>query len=448
MIVGGGEIGATLAEHLSRESKDVIVIEADEARVRELRDAADVSVVHGNGSNPEVLKAAGLDEAEMLIAVTNSDEVNIVASLVATKQSVIRTNIARVRDPDLAAAVPALFEDDPLDLNINPEEVAARNILKTLRVPGAAGVFDFADGRVQVGAFTVDQDCATVGVPLFELANKFDFDFNIVAISRRGPAFIPDGRSQIEIGDKIYAAGSPEALSELASLLGKPNVDTRRIVIAGGGNITYHLAQMLEDEEISCKIIEADAGRCKYLAERLGRSVILHGAATDPDLLREENVGSTDAFLAFTKDEEDNILAALLAKRAGAARVMALVNKPSYASLVMTIGVDAVISPNAAAVSAILHFIRKGKVVSVTTVGEEAAEALEVVALETSELVGKPLKEGGFKNAIVGAIVRGDEVHIPSGEDIIEVGDHVVIFALKSAIPDVERLMMVQLRYF
>jgi trk system potassium uptake protein TrkA len=184
------------------------------------------------------------------------------------------------------------------------------------------------------------------------------------------------------------------------------------------------------------------------LVEQLKRSVVLHGHGTDPALLHEENVQSADAFLALTQDDEDNVLSALLAKRAGAGRVMALVNEPSYAPLVKAIGIDAVVSPNRAAVSAILHFIRRGKVVSVTKVGEEAAEALEIVALETSELVGKPLSEAGFKGALVGAIVRGDNVIIPSGEDQIEVGDHVVIFALRSAIPGLERQMMVKLRYF
>jgi trk system potassium uptake protein TrkA len=448
LIIGGGDIGATLAQRLASEGKDVVVIEASEERVGELREVADVQVIQGNGANPAVLSSAGLEEADMFIAVTDSDEVNIVACMVASATTVIPTKIARVRDPDLAQAVPKLFGEDPLDLNINPEQEAAQTILKTLRVPGAVGVHDFAEGRVQVVTFAIDAPCDAVGVTLHELKSKRGIEVNIVAISRGDELLIPDGRRDLRLGDLIYAAGRPDALLALADLLNKPTVEARRVVISGGGNISYYLARLLEQEEIAPKIIESDALRCQYLAERLERSVILQGQGTDIELLREENIDSTDAFLALTSRDEDNILSALLAKRGGASRVMALVNKLSYASLVSAIGVDAVVSPNLAAVSAILHFIRRGKVVSVSTIGEEAAEALEIVAMETSEIVGKPLSEAGFKDAVVGAIVRGDDVRIASGDDVIQAGDHVVLFALKTAIPRIERQMMVQLTYF
>jgi trk system potassium uptake protein TrkA len=448
LIIGGGEIGATLARRLASERQDVVIVESDAGRVPQLREVADVQVVHGNGSNPSVLRSAGLEEAEMIIAVTDSDEVNIVSCMVAANETVIPTKIARVRDPDLAQAVPAIFGDDPLDLNINPEEEAAQIVLKTLSVPGAVRVLEFAEGLVQVVAFALDSDSAVVGTALYDFKTRLGIDCNVVAILREGQMIIPEGKTRIRLGDQLYAAGSPDSLSKLAELLGKPDIEARRIVISGGGNISYYLARMLEAENIVPKIIEPDAQRCKYLAERLERSVILHGFGTDPGLLREEGIETTDAFLALTRNEEDNILASLLAKRSGAGRVMALVNNLSYAGLVSQIGLDAVVSPHLAAVSAILHFIRKGKVVSVTTVGEAEAEALEIVALETSELVGKPLREANFEDAIVGAIVRGDEVRIPFGGDVIEVGDHVVVFALKSAIPRLERQMMVQLRYF
>ncbi len=449
LIIGGGDIGETLASHLAVEGKSVVLVEANEARVRELNEAADVQVVHGNGANPRVLREAGLDDAEMLIAVTNSDEVNLIACLVAAHEAVIPTKIARVRDPDLAAAVPGIFGEKGLDLNINPEEEAAHAVLKTLKAPGAVGVYDFAGGRVQVVAYAVDAPCDAIGVVLADLKPKLGIECNIVAVSRDDELLIPDGRTEIRRGDLLYAAGRPDALGALAELLGKKALPARRIVISGGGNTTFYLARLLEaDPEVSPKIIEPDAERCKFLVERLARSVVLHGQGTDPALLAEENAASADAFLALTPDDEDNVLSALLVKRAGAVKVMALVNKPSYAPLVKAIGIDAVVSPNRAAVSAILHFIRKGKVVSVTTVGEQAAEALEIVALETSELVGRPLREANFKDAVVGAIVRGDDVLIPSGDDQIEVGDHVVVFALRSAIPALERQMMVKLQYF
>ena len=448
LIIGGGDIGATLAERLSSENKDVVLVESDEKRVRQLQEVADVQVVHGNGANPRVMREAGLDEADMIIAVTSSDEVNLVACLVASKATVIPTKIARVRDPDLALAVPEMFGDDPLDLNINPEEVAAKGILRTLSVPGAVEVIEFAEGRVQVVAFSVDRPCAAVGVVLRDLKPKLGIDCNILAMSRQDELLIPRGDSEIRRGDLLYAAGSPASLGALAELLEKERRDARRIIISGGGNISYYLALLLEERDIAPKILESDPDRCKFLVERLKKSVVLQGSGTDRDLLREEGIESADAFLALTRDEEENILSSLLAKRAGAALVMANMNKPSYAPLAAALGIDAVVSPKQAAVSAILHFIRKGKVEAVVTVGEEAAEALEIVVLETSELAGKPLCEADLRDAVVGAIVRGDDVIIPAGDDVIEVGDHMVILALRSAIPRLESQMMVKLRYF
>jgi trk system potassium uptake protein TrkA len=448
LIVGGGDIGSILAERLSSERKDVVVVEAGEQRARELRERVDVQVVHGSGSSPAVLRTAGLDDAEMLVAVTDSDEVNLVSCLVASKEGIIPTKIARVRDPDLAEAIMRIFGEDTLALNINPEEEAAQAVIKILRVPGAAGVLEFADGKAQVVTFSLDCPCEAEGMVLADLKNRPEIEVNIVAISRGGKFLTPDGRTTLERGDLVYAAGRPEKLGAFSALLGKGGPEARRIVVSGGGNVAYYLARALESEDISIKVIEPDTERCKFLVERLNRSVVLQGHGTDPALLAEENVGNADAFLALTRDEEDNILAALLAKRAGASKVIALVNKLSYVSLASAIGVDAVVSPNLAAVSAILHFIRKGKVLSVTTVGEEAAEALEVVALETSDLVGRPLREIDFKDAIVGAIVRGEKVVIPGGDDVIEVGDHVIIFALRSAIEKLERKMMVKVQYF
>ena len=448
LIVGGGDIGAMLAERLSSERKDVVVIEANEERVRELRERADVQVVHGNGSSPSVLRDAGLDDGEMLVAVTDSDEVNLIACLVASREGVIPTKIARVRDPDLAEAVPRIFDEEGLDLTINPEQEAAQAIIKILRVPGAVSVLEFANGQVRVVSFALDRACPAEGMQLANLKTGQGVDVNIVAVSRAGRLVIPSGATVLERGDLVYAAGRPEPLAAFAVLMGKGGAPARRLVIGGGGNVAYYLARALESEEMSLKIIEPNTERCKYLVERLKRTVVLQGRATNPDLLAEENVGSADAFLSLTRDDEDNILAALLAKRAGARTVVVLLSQLSYVSLVSAIGVDAVVSPNLAAVSAILHFIRKGKVVSVTALGEEAAEALEVVALETSELVGKPLRELDLEEAIVGAIVRGEEVIIPGGEDFIEVGDHVIIFALRSAIPKLERQMMVKVEYF
>jgi trk system potassium uptake protein TrkA len=448
LIVGGGDIGAILAERLAAEGKDVVIVESNEARVRELREALDVAVVLGSASNPKVLEEAGLSEADMLIAVTDSDEVNLISCMIASKRAVIPTKIARVRQPELAEVINEVLADDPLDLNINPEEEAAQIITNVLGAPGASSVHEFASGKVRVVGFALAEGCEAEGIALLDLKQKLAIDCNVVAISRDGELLIPDGRARIERRDFVYAAGKPESLTALAELFGKQSNEVRRIVISGGGNVAYYTARLLEAQGLAPKIIEPDSERCKFLVESLSRSVVIHGLGTDQELLREENVRSADAFLALTRDEEDNVLSALLAKRAGAGKVIALVNKIPYAQLVSAIGVDAVVSPNLAAVSAILQFIRRGKVISVAMVGFETAEALEIVALETSELVGKPLREARLQDAIVGAIARGDEVLIPGGDDVIEPGDHVVLFALRSAIPDLERKMMVKLQYF
>ncbi|NRA01833.1 MAG: Trk system potassium transporter TrkA [Myxococcales bacterium] len=448
LIVGGGEIGSTLASRLATERKDVILIESSETRCRELRESADIQVICGSGAQPGVLRSAGLEHVDMLIAVTASDEVNLVACLVAAQEAVIPTKIARVRDPDLAEAVPGIFGAHPLDLAINPEEVAARDMLEVLRVPGAAGVFEFADGRVQVVCFAIDGPCAADGVRLSDLRSKLGAECNIVAVSRRGKLLIPDGSTDLREGDRIYAAGQPDAQRALAAFVGKKGAAPRSVVINGGGNVAYYLARMLEERELAAKIIEPREERCKFLVEHLERSVVIQGTASDPSLLREERIGEADVFVSLTGYDEENVLSGLLAKRAGASRVVSLINRSSYAGLVPALGIDAVVSPNLAAVSAILQFIRRGKVLSVTTIADGAAEALEIVALETSEIVGRPLRDVGFRDTVVGAIVRGEQVIIPSGDDEIRSGDRVVLFALRSAIPVLERQMMVKLEYF
>lgn len=448
LIVGGGEIGATLARRLAGESRDVVVIEALEERTRELQDVADIRVVRGSGSNPSVLREAGLDDCEMLIAVTSSDEVNLIACLIAGHETVIPTKIARVREPELAAAAASLLGEGGLDLNIDPEREAAGQILKLLRVPGAVDVFEFAGGAVRVVGYRIDGPCEAEGLRLTDLKPTLGIRCNVVAIRREGDIQIPDGRARLQLHDLVYAAGDPENLAAFAKLLGKRGGEVRSVVICGGGSVALDLACDLEREGTHLKIIEPDAERCRELAERLERSVVIQGKGTDPDLLREESVDSADVFCALTRNEEDNVLSALLARRSGVRRTVALVNTASYASLVSALGVDAVVSSNQAAVSTILQFIRRGKVVTVTALADERAEALEIVALETSELVDRPLRELKLDRAIIGAVVRGEDVIIPDGDDRIEVGDHVVVFAMREAIGKLEQQMMVKLRYF
>ncbi len=449
IIIGAGVVGYTIAKKLSSEGQDVVLIEKDEKRIREVKEGLDVKVIHGSGSTPNVLMEAGIDKAEMVIAVTNSDEVNMIASLIAGTQTKVPKKIARIRNPDYTSYT-RIFEEDylDLDLNMNPQKCAADRIIKIIEVPGAVDVVDLINSKLKVVGCRLTERCSLMGKRPKNL--KTEGRYLIVAVYRGGSTLIPQDSTVLEKGDLVFAITRSGEAENLMKLLGgageKPG---NRVVIVGGGDIGYILAKHLEGEGYQVKVFERKEERCTFLAEKLEKTIVINGDGTDRDLLMEENISDTDTFIAVTDDEEANILTSLLAKRLGAERCITLIDKPEYLSMVSTIGIDVAVSPRLCSVSGILQFVRRGKVLSVTALMEERVEALETVALETSDIVDVPLKDIKFpQGAIIGAVVKDDKVMLPDGETVIKAGDKVVIFALTKVIPKVEKAVTVKPEYF
>jgi trk system potassium uptake protein len=451
IIIGAGEVGHHIAASLSGEGLDAVVIDRSEARLHEISETLDVQTVLGSGSSPEVLKRAGMAQAEMVIAVTDSDETNMIACLLASAQCRIPLRIARIRNLELNENC-SLFGADRLniDLVINPEQEAVDNVMNLLEYPGAAEVFSFAEGRIRLLGFQIDSGAAVVGKKLTELRTmEPDFKVLITSIVRGDRLIVPSGNSVIEEGDYLFAVTDTARVRNLLRFFGKNTERPRRIIIIGGGSNGLMLAQAIEKQDIAVKIIEKKKGRCEQLASLLQKAVVLHGDGTSQELLREENIAGTDFFIAVTNDEEANILGSLLAKQLGARKVLSLINRIDYIPLVSRVGIDGVINPRHAAISRILHYIRKGKVLSVAPLRDERAEVFEFIALETSEIADRPFKDIHFPSGtIVGAISRGEEIIIPDGNSVILPGDHVVIFTPRSAIGEVEKLLTVKLEYF
>ncbi len=452
IIIGAGVVGYTIAKKLSSEGQDVVLIEKDEKRIREVKESLDARIIHGSGSSPSVLMDAGIEKVDMVIAVTDSDEVNMIACLIAGTQSKVPKKIARIRDPEYASYT-RIFEQDylDLDLNINPEKIAAEQILKIVEVPGAIEVEEFVKGRLKLVGCRLRKGCNVIGKALRDLKELHpEENILIVAIYRGAETIIPKGNAVLREGDLVFAMTLPDETHKLLKILGAGQRKANRVFIVGGGDVGYYLARNMEDRGYQVKVIEKDEKRCEFLAENLTKTIVINGDGTDQNLLREESVFDTDTFIAVTNDEEANILTSLLAKRLGVERCIALIDKPEYISMVPTIGIDVAVSPRLSSVSGILQFVRRGKIVSVTTLMEERVEAMETIAMETSDIVERPIKEVRFPNgAIVGAVVRDDEMVImPVGETIIRPGDKVVIFALRETIPKVEKILMVKPEYF
>ena len=451
LVIGAGEVGFNIAERLSKENKDVVIIDSNEASLERIKDSLDIKTVCGSGSNPKTLLEAGLKQAEVLIAVTDSDEVNMIACLIAGSQSNIPVKIARIRNPEYSENTTILDKDHlDIDLAISPERETAKVILKMLNVPQALSVSDFLDGKVKLFSLKIDEDSLVSGKALKDISFLHPGKKVLIpAVNRDGRILIPKGNDKIYAGDEIFVITESDRVNEVVGLFGFETAIIKRVMIAGGGNIGYFLASALEKKGISVKLVERNEERCESLAAELDKTVVLKGDTSDQTLLKEENIANIDCFIAVTNDDETNILSSLLARQMGAKKVIALVNRASYVPLMSTVGIDAAVSPRLSTVSGILQYVRKGKVLSVTSIHESDAEAIEVVALETSDIVNKPLKDiREPKGAIVGAIERDGELIIPCGDDMILPGDRVLIFTLSSSIPDVEKALTVKVDFF
>lgn len=454
IIIGAGQVGATLAENLANEDNDITVVDTDVKRLRELQDRLDIQTVEGHGAHPHVLEQAGGNDTDMLIAVSNQDETNMVACQVAETLFKTPTKIGRVRSSAYTGR-PELFGNNalPIDVRISPEKEVTKHIHRLIRYPGALQVMEFAEGRVQLVVVRAEKGGPLIDQPISYLREHMpSIQTRIAAIYRDGKSITPDGNTQIRTNDEVFFLAAQRDVLDVMSELRPLDTPYRRIMIAGGGNIGERLAHTLE-KEYRVKIIERGAGRCRYLSENLDSTIVLHGDASKQELLLEENIESTDVFCALTNNDEANIMSSMLAKRLGVRTVMTIINNPAYVDIVQEGMIDIAISPQHTTISTLLSFIRRGDVVNVHSLRRGAAEALEAVAhgdYRSSKVVGRtlsniPLPEG----ANIGAVVRGDEVLIATGDLMIQSEDHVIIFVSnKKQIPAVEQLFQVGLTFF
>lgn len=451
IIIGAGEVGFHVASRLSVENKDVVVIDKDPEAIRRVSESSDVQVITGSGSSPVVLEEAGIKQAEILLAVTDSDETNLIACLVANVISPATKKLARIRDADYDAYHDTFREHAPhIDTIINPETEVVRTIERLMSVPGAVDVEEFADGRVKFVGIRLDKGSPLDGVRLLELSAKIGKTAPLITAIVRGAVLtIPRGDDRLMAGDLVYFVAEAEKLVDTLAMFDKQVEPVRRVMIVGGGRLGLLLCNLLEEKNIYVKIVEKNPERCLELAKRLNKGVVLHGDGSDQELLNEEGIRDMDLVVTLTDDEKTNILASLLAKRMGARKTITRITNFSYFDLMETIGLEQVVSPRLSAINTILKHIRRGKVISAVSLKGEQAEILEAIAMETSDIVGKPLSKISFpKGMLVTVIIRDDKVIIPSGKSIIEPGDRVIIFATRQAVSKIEKIMAVKLEYF
>ena len=449
IILGAGQVGATLADNLAGEANDVTVVDTDNLLLQDLADRLDIRTIQGYASYPYVLRQAGANDADMIIAVTESDEINMVACQIAYTLFHTPTKIARVR------AAGYLHESDlfnqealPVDMLISPEQLVTDYIRRLIQYPGALQVVDFADGRVRLVAVKAYYGGPLVGQELREINEHIPgVETRVAAIFRRGKPIIPEGATVIEAEDEVFFLAAKPDIKKVISEMRKSDKPVKRVMIAGGGNIGLRLAKALEDFT-QVKVIERNRERARHLAEELDKTVVLVGDAASENLLLEENIESVDVFCAITNDDEANILSAMLAKQLGASKALALINRLAYVDLVEGSSVDIAISPQQSTVSALLAHVRRGDVVRVHNLRRGAAEAIEAVAHgdpQSSTVVGKAIEDIDLpKGATIGAIVRGEQVLMAHHDTVIEPEDHVILFMVnKKLTPEVEKLFQV-----
>lgn len=454
IILGAGQVGSSVAERLVSEANDITVVDIDGAKLKHLQDRLDLRTVQGNASHPSVLKAAGGADADMLLAVTQVDEINMVACKLAASLFNIPTKIARIRAGDYFN-YPEIFaaEGFAIDFTISPEQVLTDYIGKLIELPEALQVLDFAEGKVRLVAVRAYHGGPLVGRELKNLRkNMPHVDTRVAAIFRRDRPIIPEGQTVIEAGDEIFfitARGNSRSVMRELRRMDKP---VKRVMIAGGGNIGTRLAKVLE-AQYEVKLIDHNKKNSERLAQELDKTLILIGDATDEELLVSENVEDMDVFCALTNDDETNIMSALLAKRKGARKVIALINRSSYVDLVQSGQIDIAISPAQATIGSLLTHVRRGDIAVVHSLRRGAAEALEMIAhgdRKTSKVVGRRIEEIDLpKGTTIGAVVRNQEVLIAHHDTTIESNDHVILFVVdKRMVVKVEKLFQVGLGFF
>ncbi len=454
LILGAGQVGSTVAESLVSEANDITVVDTDAVKLAALQNRLDLRTLVGNASHPSVLREAGLADADMLLAVTQSDEVNMVACKLAASMFNTPTRIARIRSADYLAH-PEIFskENFSVDFSICPEQILTDYIRKLIEFPEALQVLEFADGKVSLVAVRAFEGGPLVGRELKYIRSHMpQIDTRVAAIFRQDRPIIPEGSTVIEDGDEIFFIAATENIRSVLKELRRMDKPVKRVMIVSGGNIGRRLALSLE-HEYQVKLIEFNKKACEKLAGELTHALVLHGDGTDEKLMETENVGDVDVFCALTNDDENNIMSALLAKKAGARKVMALINRSAYVGVLQGGKIDIALSPAHVTIGSLLAYVRQGDVAAVHSLRRGAAEALELIAhgdRQSSRVVGRRIDEIDLpKGATIGAIVRNGEVIMGHHDRLIESEDHVIVFVInKKMIRKVEKLFQVNVGFF
>jgi trk system potassium uptake protein TrkA len=450
LILGAGQVGSSIAEHLAKENNDITVVDTDLEKLIDMQNRLDLRGVHGNASHPSVLMRAGAEDADMVVALTNSDEINMVACQVC--HSIFHTpiKIARVRQSEYLD-YPELFDNDhlPIDVFISPERLVTEHIRRLIDYPGALQVMDFAQGIAQLVAIVADDEGPLIGHQLREIHNYMpeDVDARVAAIFRDNKPISPDGDTVIKINDMVFFFAAKKDIRAVMKTLRHTDRPVKKVILAGGGNIGFALAKMLEDDH-SIKVIEGNKKRSRFIAEELTKALVIKGDCTSEEILFEENVDQCDIFCAVTNDDQTNLLAALMAKKMGADKVLTLISKHNYAQLLERDQIDIAISPQHITIGGLLVHVRKGNMARIHSLRNGAAEAIEVVVhgdASTSKVIGKQLKDINLPpGTTIGGIIRGKQVIIAHREVLVEHEDHIILFVTdKRNINDVERLFHV-----
>lgn len=455
IICGAGQVGFNIAAYMAREDNDITVIDTNPDLIARINDELDANGIVGHASKPDVLDRAGANDADIVIAVTASDEVNMVACQVAHSLFNVPKKIARIRERDyLNPAWSNLFSRShlPIDVIISPEVEVAKAINSRLQIPGATSVMPLAGGKVYLLGVICTPNCPVSNTPLKQLVGLFpDLAIEIAAIQRHGKTIFPGANDQMLAGDEVFFFADARHIRRAMAAFGHEEVEARNVVIMGGGNIGLYLARMLIDQgrHVRMKMIERNEERARYLSEQLPSVTVINGDALQHEILLEANVPMCDTLVAVTDDDEANILGSLLAKQYGCQRVITLVNKPNYAPLISNLGIDAAVSPRASTVSTIMQHVRRGRIRALMSICNGEIEVIEVEVSETAAFVNVPLIDLEIPdNVVIGAIVRNGQVIMPKPFTVIKPGDHVMIMAPEQQMPSVEKLFIVHVDLF
>lgn len=447
LIAGGGQTAALVAKRLIRADNEITIVEQDAERCADLENMLDAKIIQGNAASIGTLRMAGIADAEMLIALTSVDQINILVCLIASVESQAKVRVARLRTHEVEHWKNICRQARiPIDLIIHPETDITDRIMRVIRIPGVSDILDFAEGRVKLFGMSVDESNWLANKRIEEIDARRSLRQGLIAMIFRGQqAIIPHGGEMLLPGDHLYFMTRTQDLAAACEFMGlRSQQSLDRVFILGGKQLGIELANRLEELGVQVKLFERDLARCERIAQILKKTIVVHADGTEESTLMEENIQGISAFLALTGDDEDNIMASLLARKLGAQKIIALINRLNYLPMVQRLGITTTVSPRLAAVDRVLRFVRKGRVLSVTTFREQEAESIELIAPAGSRVVGKKLKDLRLpRECIIGAISRpSGEVLVPRGEDSVEAGDRVICFALESSVAKLESVFL------